>query len=118
MSAAVLTSDVLISSPLMALASARGWSLATLSTVEQLAERLAEVDLRLVLIDLNLPGLEVSRVISLVREGPGSSTVVVAFGPHVHVAKLKAAAAAGCDRVLARGQFIRQMEQIVASYLA
>jgi hypothetical protein len=53
-------------------------------------------------LDLETPGLDVAGVIAAL---PGVNRPrVVAFGPHVHTAKLEAARAAGCDAVLTRGQ--------------
>lgn len=69
------------------------------------------------LVDLNLPGLDVARVVDLARRTGASSAQVVAFGPHVHESKLKAAATAGCDAVLARGQFRRRVGQILQEHL-
>jgi CheY-like chemotaxis protein len=117
MSVVMISSDLVISAPLAAIVSARGRSLATVRTVEQLARCVAESEsgLKLVLIDLGLPGVDVSQVVGLVRARQEGSTRIVAFGPHVQAAKLAAAAEAGCDKVLARGQFVRQMEQIVGA---
>jgi hypothetical protein len=40
---------------------------------------------------------------------------IVAFGPHVHEAKLAAARSAGCDEVISRGRFHAELIEIVAS---
>lgn len=68
---------------------------------------------RLVLVDLAAPGLDVGRLVSALRERLQPSTCVVAFGPHVHTDKLAAAREAGCDRVLSRGQFDRDVDAIL-----
>ena len=44
------------------------------------------------------------------------ATRLVAFGPHVHKAKLAAAAAAGFGLVLSRGQFYAQMDELLKQY--
>jgi hypothetical protein len=41
------------------------------------------------------------------------SARIVAWGPHVEVAKLRAAKAAGADAVMARGAFARQLPAIL-----
>mgnify|MGYP000141423721 CR=1 FL=1 len=41
---------------------------------------------------------------------------IVAFGPHVHRAKLQAAQEAGCEEVFSRGQFHRLANEILAKY--
>jgi hypothetical protein len=40
----------------------------------------------------------------------------VAYAPHVHEQLLQAAAEAGCNEVFTRGQFDRQMEDIIVRY--
>jgi hypothetical protein len=41
---------------------------------------------------------------------------IVAYAPHVHEDRLRAATEAGCNEVLSRGQFDRQMDDILARY--
>ncbi len=57
-----------------------------------------------VLLDLggNLP--ELAELVPQLRTAAPVAKLI-AFGPHVHAAKLTAARAAGCDEVLTRGQF-------------
>ncbi len=38
---------------------------------------------------------------------------IIAFGPHVHAAKLNAAREAGCDQVLSRGQFLPNVAEVI-----
>jgi hypothetical protein len=38
---------------------------------------------------------------------------VVAFGPHVETAALESAQAAGADRVMTRGAFVRRLAEVV-----
>lgn len=71
---------------------------------------------QLVLLDLNATG-EVETTVRQIRDQL-AGTPVVAFGPHVHAAKLKAATKAGCDQVLTLGQFHQQVVPLVASYSA
>jgi DNA-binding NarL/FixJ family response regulator len=117
MSGLLLTGDLLISSEVLSAASAHGWPMARVGTVEQLAERARDEPWKLVLVDLSLPGLDVSQVVKIVGRPSGGCAAVVAFGPHVHAARLKAAAAAGCDRVVSRGQLSRRLVEILAEYL-
>ena len=108
---------MLISSQVSATAAARGWRITTVGTIDQMPERLRADMPKLVLVDLSFPRLDVAQVVTLVREVCQRPGAVVAFGPHVQTAKLTAAAAAGCDRVLARGQLSRRLEEILEDYL-
>jgi CheY-like chemotaxis protein len=118
MSAILLTHDMLISSQATTVAKARGWSLTTVGSLAALIPRLRSTRPNVVLVDLGLPGLEVSRVVGAVHEAEDCPAAVIAFGPHVQQAKLTAAAAAGCDQVLARGQLSRRLEEILQPYFA
>ncbi len=70
-----------------------------------------------VLLDLNFPAVDVADVAARI-EAIGTPSVMIAFGPHVHEAKLDAARAAGCDFVLTRGQFDSQMEAVLSKGLS
>jgi CheY-like chemotaxis protein len=59
-----------------------------------------------VVIDLETPGVDIADLVVAIR--PQGDLRVVAFGPHVHAARLEAARAAGCDAVLSRGQVSSQ----------
>jgi CheY-like chemotaxis protein len=63
---------------------------------------------RLVLLDLAEEGIDPAAVVPQVRTSAPQARIV-AFGPHVQQATLAAAEAAGCDEVLSRGQFHRDL---------
>ncbi len=69
---------------------------------------------RFVLLDLggNLP--ELAALVPQLRAAAPEAKVI-AFGPHVHAAKLTAARAAGCDEVLTRGQFHAGIGELLKS---
>jgi DNA-binding NarL/FixJ family response regulator len=104
-----LTNDLFFSSRVAGVAQRLGVDLQVGGSVEKIAE-----DCRLVLIDLTLPSLDVTAVVNTIKERCPTARVV-AYGPHVHEAQLAAATAAGCDEVLSRGQFDRDMERVLRS---
>jgi DNA-binding NarL/FixJ family response regulator len=69
---------------------------------------------RIVLIDLggNLP--ELAELVPQLRAAAPEAKLI-AFGPHVHAAKLTAARASGCDGVLTRGQFHAGIGELLKS---
>lgn len=71
----------------------------------------------LVMVDLTTAGLDVTALVERLK-GRSENVPIVAYGPHVHEAMLDAAKAAGCDRVLSRGQFLAQADAIIAHYAA
>jgi DNA-binding NarL/FixJ family response regulator len=83
---------------------------ATVQSLAKLRDVMGE-ETRLVLIDLQAKeGVE---AVAGVREAAPRARVV-AFAPHVEEALLGAARAAGADRVLVRGAFVRALPELVA----
>ena len=72
---------------------------------------------RLVLADLSNPGLSVEELIGRLREACPAMPRIVAYGPHVDMAGLKAARQAGCDMVLPRSAFVEQLPQKLPEWL-
>ncbi|MCG6923665.1 MAG: hypothetical protein LJF15_21630 [Acidobacteria bacterium] len=73
---------------------------------------------RLVLVDADSGRLPWAEAVAALRreEPPGSTpTPVVAFYSHVNAARAEAARASGCDQVLARGAFVRELPQLLAA---
>lgn len=65
-------------------------------------------------IDLETPDLDLPAIVSRAREAR-DDCLIVAYGPHVHEARLQAARDAGCDQVLSRGQFDRELPALLQS---
>jgi DNA-binding NarL/FixJ family response regulator len=66
-----------------------------------------------ILVDLQLPGVEPARLMEKIRE-TGRACEVVAYAQHVFTELLEGAKAAGIPRVMTRGQFDRQVNELVA----
>lgn len=108
-----LTSDLLFSSRVAGAASNLGVDLQVVGSVAQLLQRAnVSIDCKLVLVDLTLSSLELDAAVQAIREHLPQAKIV-AYGPHVHEERLAAAAAAGCDEVLSRGQFDREFGRLL-----
>lgn len=70
-----------------------------------------------VLVDLHNPGLDLPTFLAAVRAACPAGVRVIGYGSHVDVAALKAARAAGCDRVLPRSQFVAELEANLPAWL-
>jgi DNA-binding NarL/FixJ family response regulator len=115
---AVLFSTDLVAASAAAGAAARVKApLTTALSLADLQTRLASAPARLVVVDLSTPGLNIHELVPLLRAAAPSARIL-AFGPHVHEARLAAARTAGCDEVVSRGQFHSRMEQIFAQVAA
>ncbi|HEX5271360.1 MAG TPA: hypothetical protein VFW33_12765 [Gemmataceae bacterium] len=73
---------------------------------------------RLVLVDLANPGLSVERLMEQLRAACATMPRVIAYGPHVDAARLRAARQAGCDLVLPRSAFAEQLPDRLPEWLA
>ena len=68
----------------------------------------------LILVDLEGDESTWVGVLEVLKERRPVSTQVVAFGPHEQVATLERARALGCDLVLNKGEFNRDLAKILA----
>jgi CheY-like chemotaxis protein len=115
---AFLTSDLVFPSRVAGIAAQLGAQQTTAATVESLAAKLESISGPVVaLLDLSSPTIEPAVVVARLKSLPNPPKSIIAFGPHVHEAKLAAATAAGCDLVLTRGQFNSQINELLGRLL-
>ena len=110
----VLCDDLLFASKVTATARAHGLAVAVCRDMGRLTAAIAESPPRCVLLDLHDPTLALSAVVGWAAAG----VRVIGFGSHVDVAVLKAARAAGCDRVMPRSQFVAELETGLKEWLS
>jgi CheY-like chemotaxis protein len=110
---ALLTSDLMVTSRVEGAAQRVGVSLKSVATLEALVSQVAGSAVRLVIVDLSTPSLDVAALVGRVKSLGEASPAIVAFGPHVHESLLAAARDAGCDEVVSRGQFFAQLDAIL-----
>lgn len=75
----------------------------------------AGVETRLAAIDLTAPIGDLPALVEGLRSAAEGVTLV-AYGPHVHEARLQAARDAGCDLVISRGQFHKGFTELLKRY--
>jgi CheY-like chemotaxis protein len=73
---------------------------------------------RLVLVDLANPGLSVADLLGVLRQVCPAMPRVVAYGPHVDAAGLRAARQAGCDVVLPRSAFLEELSSRLPEWVS
>jgi DNA-binding NarL/FixJ family response regulator len=116
-----LVPDLVMQSQLAAAARGTACELATAHTAEELLARAAERAPRLAIVDLStaaldLAALDLAALVERLRPHVAPGATLLAFGPHVHKSRLEAAAAAGFDVVLSRGQFHAQLDELIRLY--
>jgi CheY-like chemotaxis protein len=100
-----------------ATAASLGASLRVVTSPTELLKIAGSSPLRLVIVDLATPDVDVANVVMQLGSASASPPAIVSYGAHVHAEKLDAARDAGCDDVLTRGQFHRQMHEVIARYV-
>jgi CheY-like chemotaxis protein len=111
---------VLVSGDLLAASRVEGEARRVGITFDIVASAEAAIDLcsrelvGLVIVDLATSGLDLPTLVDKLGRTGEIRPRMVAFGPHVHEARLEAAANAGFDEVLSRGQFMAQIGAILA----
>jgi hypothetical protein len=108
----LLSSDLLFASRLHSAAAQAGVESQTALSTAQAVAALESGRVRRLCVDLEMPGLN---LVDLVTTAHSCGADVIAYGPHVHEPRLEAARAAGCDRVLSRGQFDRDLPELLAA---
>jgi DNA-binding response OmpR family regulator len=114
MTVLVHTHDLLSASRIAAAAQMGGVNLLQCADRHELLRLIGRPDVYLVLLDLAVPNLVIADLVPRLRSACAGRLSIVAYGPHVDAARLTEARDAGCDRVLARGQFLAQVTTVLA----
>ncbi|MEO2091219.1 MAG: response regulator [Gemmataceae bacterium] len=115
MSVLIVCDDLMFTSKVTATARAHGLTTAIARTAADAGRKAPPAGC--VIVDLHLPELDLPQLLTDLRAG-GSAAVVIGFGSHVDVDTLKAARAAGCDRVMPRSQFVKELETKLPEWAA
>jgi CheY-like chemotaxis protein len=70
-----------------------------------------------VILDLHNPGLDLPALLADLKSTCAAMPRVVAYGSHVEAEVLRAAREAGCDRVLPRSQFVKELARELPAWL-
>ncbi len=106
----LLSRDLMLTSQVDGAARHKGYQAIHTADLASAVAAAEDPQCHLLLVDLQLPGLDISSLVTQVREGSPGKIRIVACGPHVHENRLAAASEAGCDQVLTRGQFHREVD--------
>ncbi|MBX9679131.1 MAG: hypothetical protein K2X38_10245 [Gemmataceae bacterium] len=104
----MFSDDLLFTSRVGGAAESLGLTLRTARTAAALERDLEP--LSCVLVDLQLPGLDLPSLVRTIRENYPQCRIV-GYGSHVAVEVLKAAREAGCDLVLPRSKFVEDLNR-------
>ena len=116
MSCLLVCDDLFFSSKITGTAQAVGLSVAEASTQDAAITQLEADGVRLVIIDLNMSGLDLTGLMSALPDE--NRPTVIAFDSHVNTQRIQAAKEAGCDLVLPRSRFSTELAALLREYAA
>jgi DNA-binding NarL/FixJ family response regulator len=109
----LLCGDLFFSTQLRSAAQAQGVSIDVELQAPRAVERAASRGYQLIVVDLEFPNLDLA---ALLGELPAENRPqVLAFGPHVQTARLRAARDAGCDHVVPRSIAVETVAKLVGN---
>lgn len=109
-----LTNDLVFPSRIAGVVQSLGGKMETAASADALASKAEAASSPIVvLIDLASSAASAIDVVPTLKALASPPEAIIAFGPHVHQERLAAAATAGCDLVLTRGQFDAQYAAIL-----
>lgn len=113
----LLCDDLIFSSRITGTAKTLGLTILPARSVEALLALARENHPSGVIVELANPGLNLTELMQQLRELCTPMPRVVAYGSHVNTAALQAARHAGCDPVLPRSKFVKELPQALAAWL-
>jgi CheY-like chemotaxis protein len=116
-SALVVSGDLFSTSKLVGDAKAAGCPLSIVANPADAPPRVTSVSATLVVIDLANVKADLAELVAQLRAAASQPISIIAYGPHVHEDRLQIARNAGCDQVLARGQFLANAQAFFRSAL-
>jgi len=114
MTAVLLTDDLMTASRVEGAARRAGVTLVTCSDAAGVATRCNEQQVDRLIVDLSSGSGDVATIIERLSAASARRPLMIAFGPHVHEKLLTAAAEAGCEQVVSRGQFFAELDTMFA----
>jgi len=109
----LMSTDLMMTSSVGGATSAAGLPLQTITAVDALS---SVTDDDLVIIDMEVPGLDISAAATALPDCALAQAIV--YGPHVHTHRFESARAAGFSTVIARGEFAASLMRRVAEFAA
>lgn len=116
MTALSISDDLIFTSKITATARANGFVVASVRSGEAALKAAIQAPPSAVIVDLNNPGLKLGELLAGLRGACPAMPKLIAYGSHVDAESLKSAKQAGCDHVMARSQFVKQLETHLARW--
>jgi CheY-like chemotaxis protein len=109
-----LPADLIFGARIRATAESVGEPVIIAKNVEDLLSKLRESEVRLVILDLDRRGMNVSETVASIKAA--TSAPLLAYVSHVREDAIREARGAGADKVIARGAFANQLAELLKLY--
>ena len=110
----ILTQDLMMSSSVGAVAKAHSLTAKSVSSINKAINLLNEQRASLLLIDLQMPGLDLAELTAEIAKLPDETRPTsIAYAQHVNVELLEQGQQAGFDMVVTRGQLNRELGDLL-----
>lgn len=117
--AAVLTNDIFFSSKIREAAKSKGTAVEFIKSKDGLIDRLASRPPSVIILDLGCRKLNPVRLIGEIKStGPLKEIPMIGYLPHVDTDLKREAVKEGCDTVLPRARFAREIGEILSGFAA
>jgi CheY-like chemotaxis protein len=113
----VLSDDLVFVSRIAATAQAAGLAVRQARSPAELIALAARNPPAGVILDLQNPGLDLPALLTELRSVCPMMPRVTAYGSHVEADLLRSAREAGCDLVLPRSKFVKELDSQIAAWL-
>jgi DNA-binding NarL/FixJ family response regulator len=113
----LVSRDLFFNSKITGTARELGRMILVAGTSEQTLAMIDQWQPRVLLVDLAAGPPASTEAIIAYRKQAGPGVTFIAFGSHVDAQALEAASAAGCDVVLPRSKFSRDLPQLIEAHL-
>jgi len=110
----LFSQDLFFTSQITGTASKLGFQIDVVGNSDNAME-LINPDIRCLILDLSMPGLSVSGILSSIPEH--QTVASVAYGSHVNTRLLNSARESGCTEVLPKSRFTAELPAILRRYL-
>jgi DNA-binding NarL/FixJ family response regulator len=114
----VLSDDLIFVSRIAATAQASGLAIRQARTPAELIALAAKDPPGGVILDLQNPGIDLPALLLKLKAACPLMPRVTAYGSHVEAELLRAAREAGCDLVLPRSKFVKELDGKIAAWLS
>lgn len=110
-----ITADLLFAARVRSTAAAVGTEIILARNAEEMLRLAHETAPRQIIIDLDSRKLDVIQLITSLKRDPVLTSIpILAYVSHVREDMISAARAAGAERVIARGSFVKQLPALLA----